>query len=242
MLQYLLRKYADILSAYEVIGSRYVYTRKYWDLVKLVCFNKQRLKYVLDAGSGPCNQGYGVLNLCNTSLIACLDISNEVLKSGKVNYLGKLSKGLMEFIAGDLRKMPFRDEVFDSVVSIATLHHLEANDLLIALREIKRVTKSSGTVLISTWSPWQIRFILWLIISYICKVINPKIPARRVLVPWKIKRLKRKVLRYYVLYTLSEIRSFIKEVGLKEVISDIYTPFKRRFVKNNFVLAIKRED
>ena len=55
---------------------------------------------------------------------------------------------------GEATAMPFPDESFDSVVSFSVLEHLEEPD--VAIREMYRVLRSSGTVLLQVPFIWGI--------------------------------------------------------------------------------------
>jgi len=49
------------------------------------------------------------------------------------------------FVIGDGMNLPFREDIFDDVVSIAALHHL---DVVAGVREIRSILKDSGKLLL----------------------------------------------------------------------------------------------
>jgi SAM-dependent methyltransferase len=53
-----------------------------------------------------------------------------------------------EFVVADARRLPFPDESFDVVFSYSVLQHLRKEDVLAALREVRRVLKPGGRALI----------------------------------------------------------------------------------------------
>ena len=68
-----------------------------------------------------------------------VDLSKEELK------IAKEENSKSEFLKADLRKLPFKDEVFDGVWAHASLLHLEKDcDVEKALSEFNRVLKSGG--------------------------------------------------------------------------------------------------
>jgi demethylmenaquinone methyltransferase/2-methoxy-6-polyprenyl-1,4-benzoquinol methylase len=77
--------------------------------------------------------------------------------------LGMLSEGKkrqpwMPFTAGDATRLPFRDEVFDAVTISFGLRNVQDTDA--ALRELRRVTRPGGRVVICefshpTWAPFR---------------------------------------------------------------------------------------
>jgi SAM-dependent methyltransferase len=64
-----------------------------------------------------------------------LDISAYALKHCEAETVGRLH-------LGNATHLPFPDASFDAVVSINTLHNLERDDAIQALREIMRVTRN----------------------------------------------------------------------------------------------------
>jgi SAM-dependent methyltransferase len=71
----------------------------------------------------------------------------------------------ISYVFADLRELPYRDDLFDTVVSISTLEHVGMNnerygvdglegeapdrELALALGELKRVTRAGGTLLLT---------------------------------------------------------------------------------------------
>jgi len=50
--------------------------------------------------------------------------------------------------------LPFRKEIFDKIFSLSTMEYLAENDLEMCLRDVKRVLKQDGVVLIHIPNPW----------------------------------------------------------------------------------------
>ena len=97
---------------------------------------------VLEVG---CGTGNYTTYFVNSSGEACgLDLSLGMLKRAA----GKVATGKLSFIQADAEHLPFKDSAFDAVLSINTLEHLD--DIPQALREMKRVTKNSGRIVVST--------------------------------------------------------------------------------------------
>ena len=102
---------------------------------------------VLDIGSG-CRVDY--IRLADIKRLVGIDLSlNSILNT-------EISKNFnVIFILADARNLPFKDNYFDVVISLHTLHHFSNNtlketryDLLITFKEIYRVLKKGGKVLI----------------------------------------------------------------------------------------------
>ena len=63
-----------------------------------------------------------------------IDISEYAIRNSKVEIRDKL-------VMGNANHLPWRDDYFDLVISINTLHNLHNYDLELALKEMERVGK-----------------------------------------------------------------------------------------------------
>ena len=62
------------------------------------------------------------------------------------------SKNFQTFVADSL-KLPLRSNSFDSLISIAVIHHFSSDSLRIqALNEMHRILKPGGTMLVYVWA------------------------------------------------------------------------------------------
>ena len=58
-----------------------------------------------------------------------------------------------EVSVGDCLELPFRTAVFDSVISIAVMHHLSTVERRVkAIDELCRITRPGGTLLVYVWA------------------------------------------------------------------------------------------
>jgi ubiquinone/menaquinone biosynthesis C-methylase UbiE len=102
----------------------------------------------------------------------------------------------------DMTKLPFPDNYFDAIISIASFHHLSNNIRRNeCLKEMKRVLKPNGKILLSIWSLNQ---------SHNKKLDNKFIYGSNI-VPWK--DIKRNIIgnRYYYIFKIDEITDLIKQ-------------------------------
>lgn len=101
-------------------------------------------KIVLDAA---CGTGYGSGMLAQYAThVYGLDISEEAIGYANENY----GQENITFIQGSIEKLPFEDDTFDIVISFETIEHVitEVQDEF--LKEIKRVLKPTGFLIMST--------------------------------------------------------------------------------------------
>lgn len=89
-----------------------------------------------------------------------IDLSNEVVDRARKQAKGY---GLEEnrFICCDIRQLPFRNNSFHLIISNSTLDHFPSeNDIVVALKELRRVLRVGGTLILM-----------------ITKVISPILPT-----------------------------------------------------------------
>jgi len=171
----------SVKESYDKIATEFAVTRVFtWKWTDDFIDKLRENSVVLDIGSG------NGRNLIYTRVnILGLDISFEQLKmDNKLNS---------QNIQGDMIKLPFRNESFDSIISIASFHHLNNDkDRIQCLYEMYRILIPNGRILLSIWS------------------INQPIKTRRkfdkcgdTIVYWK------DIPRYYYIFQINEIKELL---------------------------------
>jgi SAM-dependent methyltransferase len=173
-----------------------------------------------------CGHGADFLPFSRDFELYGIDFSDEMLKLAR-KYAGKFSFQV-NLAAADVCSLPYRNEAFDYIISVATLHHLKKERQLTAFQELKRVMKPGGAAFITVWNRWQPRF--WF-------------KSKEIMVPW---RTQNEILyRYYYLFTYGELKRLAEASGL-EIInmfpeSSYHFPLKL-FSQNICVLVRKKSD
>ena len=122
----------------------YVYDGRWKPVAKDICnhYNLKKNDKFLDIG---CAKGFLVKDMLNLGIDSYgIDISDYALKNSEKETFGKLHRGCAT-------SLPFPDNSFDCVVSINTLHNLNKNDFLIALKEMMRVGKKSFFIQVDSY-------------------------------------------------------------------------------------------
>ncbi len=132
---------------YNSYSKRFSQTRHaIWDVI--IDFNKsiKPNSKILDAG---CGNGKNMVYLQNEDhIVKGVDFSESLLDICK--------KKSLDVEYADIRKLPYEDETFDYVISIAVIHHLSSYyEQDKALSEFLRVTKKGGKVLFTVWAVEQ---------------------------------------------------------------------------------------
>jgi len=116
----------------------------YRQLLSDVCeeLGTERGELVLDAGSGTGNLALRIREAGNQAV--ALDYCREALESHRSK------DGCYSLILADLRReLPFKDSCFDKIASNNTLYTLSAEDQKNALRELHRVLKPGGKIVLA---------------------------------------------------------------------------------------------
>ena len=134
------------------------------------------------------------------------------------NMLTICRKSLLEnnitnfsLVRADATNLPFRDNTFDFILFIASLHNIRGRQRRVnALREVGRVMKDGGKALITVWARWQDRFLFTFLVELFLRRHEE---FGDIEVMWKRDSLN--ISRFYHLYSVRELVKDIREAGLK---------------------------
>ncbi|MEE1621252.1 demethylmenaquinone methyltransferase [Zafaria sp. Z1313] len=141
----------DVAPRYDVVNDILsVGQTRRWRRIVVDAVGAEPGQKVLDlaAGTGTSSEPYADAGV---HVVAC-DFSLGMLQ------VGKRRRPDIDFVAGDATALPFADETFDAATISFGLRNV--NDPQQALREMLRVTKPGGTLVIAefshpTFAPWR---------------------------------------------------------------------------------------
>lgn len=183
----------QVTDVYNEIASNFSKTRaNKWSWVSEFVESNPKGSYMLDLG---CGNGRN-MNYEGYKFIG-LDSSREFVKICK-------SAGYDAEVC-DMCYIPFDNETFDNILSIASFHHLSNEQRRIeCLDEMYRVLKPGGSVLISVWSKEQPKQTKRVFDNY-----------GDVIVEWN--NLDKIYNRYYYIFQLNELKTLFEETKFKIV-------------------------
>jgi len=193
-----MRTKADVRAIYERIADSFAPTRvDAWAEVLEFIDGLPRASRVLDIG---CGNGRHVKALIVRGHRAVgLDFCRRLLAIGRA----EIASADASWIEAEAGRLPFRDETLDAATCIAVLHHLPTQaDRIAALREIGRVLRRDGRVIVSVWDRGQSRFL--------GLVLDDHGDAE---IPWTLPDGST-IGRYYHLFRSGELERTIIESGL----------------------------
>ena len=102
--------------------------------------------HFLDVGTGPAQIPILLAQHCPNIQITAIDLSEEMLKIAKRHVADNDLTDQITLELIDAKDLPYPDNTFDGLISNSIVHHI--HDSLRALKEMGRVAKPKGVVLI----------------------------------------------------------------------------------------------
>jgi len=170
----------------------------------------------------------------------------ETIKEKGADYVGvDNSEGLIKlaqkkhpgarFHTVDALNLPFPDNYFDKVYSIAVLHHMPSREFRSQfLKEAKRVLKQEGLLILTVWKFYDKKEMLLFFKYTILKLIGKsKLDFKDIFEPWG-----KKTERYYHWFSKRELANLVKKEGFKiKEVDIIKKPTGKR--RNIYLIAEK---
>jgi len=213
---------------YNLIAKEFSATRKeIWEELKFLFEDLKEGEKVLDLGCGN-GRWYKVFKEKKVDYFG-VDNSEKLIEIAKENFPDA------KFFVGDALNLPFQDDFFDKVYSIALLHHIPSEDFRIkVLKEAKRILKPGGILILTCWRVHRLREILAFLKYTFLKIIGKsKLDFRDTFVPWG-----KKILRYYHFFTQKELENLVKKVGF-EILESGVVKNKRENRQNYYIISQK---
>jgi tRNA (uracil-5-)-methyltransferase TRM9 len=210
------KKYAEYLLVktredYNRIAIYFSNTRSFlWkELIPLAKYVKSGER-VLDLGCGN-GRLYSFLKERNVEYVG-IDSSEKMIEIARE----KNQEGNPKFEVVEALDLPFSDNNFDKVYSIAVLHHVPSSEFRLKfMKEIKRVLKPKGEVVLTVWNLAQKD--KWTLIKYTILRIFGKseLGPGDVFCSWKSPEGKVLARRYIHCFSKPELEEIVKEAGFR---------------------------
>jgi len=180
-------KIEEVKESYNRLAREFNVTRVFtWNWTDNFIEKLEKNALVLDIG---CGNGRNMIYK-NVKIFG-LDISINQLSQKKLKD---------NLVCANMTNLPYKNNVFDHIICIATFHHLPTEESRLgSLEEIKRVLKWEGRILLSVWSIHQPKKTKRIFSDYGDN-----------LVPWKGK--KETIMRYYYIFKLQEIHNLLNKI------------------------------
>jgi ubiquinone/menaquinone biosynthesis C-methylase UbiE len=99
-----------------------------------------------------------------------VDVSQELVNLAKERY-PQFSSNIVK-ISGQAG-LDFPNDFFDSVVSVAVFHHLPGKNFRLDIaKELFRITKPGGIVIVTVWNLWQKKYCKYIVKNILRKLVG----------------------------------------------------------------------
>lgn len=122
------------------------------------------------------------------------------------------------FQVADSFNLPFPDNFFDKIISIAVLHHIPSYGKRTEfLKEAKRILKPKGVLILTVWYLWQKKTAWKLLLQNIFLKLTgrSKLDFNDIFIPWKDSQGKIRAQRYFHCFTKKELQKLAEKAGFK---------------------------
>lgn len=200
----------DLRRDYNLVSSSFARSRdRLWPEMKFLFDYAKDGERVLDLGCG--NGRFS--NYLGKADYTGVDFSEGMIREAEKRFPKK------KFLVSDALNLPFEENYFDKVYSIAVIHQIPSDNYrLQMLAEIKRVLKKEGTVFLTAWKMGE----------------DEKKLCQKTSFGGQNIYLKRK--RYYYLFAEKELSLLLKKTGFVVYKEGVVTENKR---SNYYVIAKK---
>lgn len=134
---------------WNVVFKQYgkVFTKVQEDIPKIVkLFKKRGIKRVLDLG---CGSGRHLVYLAKHGFkVYGIDIAPEGIKIAK-EWLKKEKLKANLKIASVYKKLPYKDNFFDAIISTQVIHHAKIETIRKLIKEMERILKPKGLIFLT---------------------------------------------------------------------------------------------
>ncbi len=158
---------ADVARDYQRVTNLPQFALIYW-LVARRAVGRGFAGRAIDVGGGPGKLAIRLAKMAPRAEIVSLDPSDEMVRRADERAVREGLSGRVRGVLGSSEHIPFPDASFDLVVSTLSLHHWKEPAL--ALREIERVVKPDGRVLIVD-ARRDVALLPWLFVNVIQRIL-----------------------------------------------------------------------
>lgn len=176
-------------GVYDKIAEHFSKTRsgKTWGKITEFINSLDKNSLVADIG---CGNGKNMMIRNDCCFIGC---------DKTTAFVNICKKKNLNVILGDNLLLPFRDNMFDAVISVAVIHHFSTHERREqAVKELYRILKPNGKLYIQVWSNIQ---------------NGVMYDVQDTIIPWKLREGNREEIynRYYHLFIKGELEELVKK-------------------------------
>lgn len=192
----------QLMHTFDSISGHFSMTRqRVWpDVEEFIGSIQDQLDIGVDLGCGNARHAASLLEKCRS--VIAVDFSRSLLEEIKRTA----EKDSIHPVQADLEHLPLRDNIADTALYIAAIHHLPTHaERVNTLQEMSRCMGKGAGALVSAWSPEHRKF----------QDMGSTLAEQGydIMVPWKTDDSTYE--RFYHLFTEEDMRKHLEETNLK---------------------------
>lgn len=199
-------------AGYDLMAEKFSGTRNFfWPDLAFIQNHINKGAKILDFG---CGNGRLLEILQDKDLeYYGVDISQKLIDLAKARY-PKFSKNLLK--TKGQASLPFSDNFFNNIVSVAVFHHLPDKKFRLALaRELYRVIQPGGEIIVTSWNLRQPRYKKYIYRNNMRKIFGlSNLDFGDCNIPFR-NNAGETFQRFHHAYTLSELSGLFAQAGFK---------------------------
>lgn len=182
---------------YEEIGEQFSKSRqKGWSEFEAIMSHIRSNDIVADIG---CGNGRLRDSLPKNITYIGVDQSDVLLAQARKNYPADT------FHQGSILEIPLPDTIADVTCAVAVLHHIPSRELQEkAIREMIRITKPGGYMILTVWNLWQKKYLRQHIAAWKKTLTGKGYGMSDLMIPWNNASP-----RYYHAFTKNELKNLL---------------------------------
>ncbi len=161
-----------------------------------------------------------------------LDISLELLTIAKhdlkdINQFSQYESRFIQLLLGDITSLPFRQNSFYTIYSIATLHHIKKKSVRKnTILQMYDLLKKNGNLILTVWRKWQKNFRNYFFLEWFKRnfTVNYKKQQKIIgleefgdkYVSWTLSKEKKSYNRFYHFFSKYELKRILRIFDLIE--------------------------
>ncbi|HPN67188.1 MAG TPA: class I SAM-dependent methyltransferase [bacterium] len=219
------------ITDYDQIAPHFSTTRfhNWGEINKIVAQYVKPKQQILDIG---CGNGRLVKSLPTDIYYHGIDTSLALIELARHQYSSSTKHLSVIFQTGSILDIPSDYQHFDLIFSIAVLHHIPSSLLRKqACREMYRVLKPNGFLIMTNWDLYQDKYMLYHNTNH---TLDPQLDTNDTLIPWKDQTGKTIVSRYYHAYSMNELKDLLIATGFHLI--------KNYMSKHNIITICQKGD
>ena len=212
------KEYADKIlremeKGYDDIAGKFSQTRRYfWRELEFIGEYVEEGDKILDFG---CGNGR-LLNLIigKNPIYYGVDVSENLINIADKKYQGRQNIHFQKIASGQV-SLPFKSNYFKVVYAIAVFHHIpDKNNRLKMARELFRVLKPSGYLIVTVWNLWQKKYFRFILKNWSDKLFGrSKLDWNDCYINFSDNDKKNVFKRYHHAFTKKELAKIFQKAG-----------------------------